>query len=94
MKDGNVCIAYTERMQRLYCTGVIPYCYVFTNTNTRIGYKKMFELVFAQLAQAARTIIHWPHIHGTDKGLRTIGLDMCNKQAGGMHIKYALHMEY
>ena len=44
----------------------------------------MFELIFSVLAQASQSLVHWPYIHGTEQGLRTIGLDMCNKQAGGM----------
>lgn len=53
--------------------------------NTRVGYKKLFEVVFSVLSEASRTIIRWPHIDSTERGLRTIGLDMCAKQAGGMY---------
>ncbi|KAH8684403.1 hypothetical protein BGZ60DRAFT_165405 [Tricladium varicosporioides] len=63
---------------------IIPYCYAFTNWNTRPGYKVLFDLLFSTLAEAGRFIIHFPHIHQTSTGLRTIGLDMCKKQAGGL----------
>jgi hypothetical protein len=63
--------------------GIIPYCYAFTNWNTRVGYKVLFDLLFSTLSNAGRFIIHFPYIHQTQTGLRTIGLDMCKKQAGG-----------
>jgi hypothetical protein len=78
----NVCCAYAL----LIPTGILTYCHVFTNINTRKGYYFMFRLIFTTLAEAARTIIHFPYIHGTELGLRTIGLDMCKKQAGGKYM--------
>ena len=89
----------SKRMFRIYCAyawntltqrlGIIPYCYAFTNWNTRPGYKVLFDLLFSTLADAGRFIIHFPYIHQTSTGLRTIGLDMCKKQAGG---KYSLYI--
>jgi hypothetical protein len=92
----NICFAYAYLMLTSLL-GIIPYCYAFTNWNTRPGYKVLFDLLFTTLADAGRFIVHFPHIHQTSTGLRTIGLDMCKKQAGGEYMLdicsvYAKHL--
>jgi hypothetical protein len=81
----NMYSAYTQYILTLFL-GIIPYCYAFTNWNTRLGYKVLFDLLFSTLANAGRFIVHFPHIHQTPTGLRTIGIDMCRKQAGGEYM--------
>jgi hypothetical protein len=66
--------------------GILTYCYVFTNMNTRQGYKVIFKDIFDTLREAGRGLIYFPHIHFTDNGIRTIGLDMCKKQASGEYM--------
>ena len=51
--------------------------------NTRLRYKDIFKVVFETLGEAGRGFVYFPYIHFTDTGIRTIGLDMCKKQAGG-----------
>jgi hypothetical protein len=50
-------------------------------TDTRNMYYLMFKELFKVLAQVGQSPITFQHIHGY--GLVTIGVDMCNKQAGG-----------
>jgi hypothetical protein len=70
----------------LMLAGIIPYCYAFTNLNTRSGYFQMFQMIFKQIANAGRILVHWSYLHNTLNGIKTIGLDMCKKQAGGKYM--------
>jgi hypothetical protein len=83
---------YTKRMlyisyayALLMLIGILTYCYVFTNMNTRLGYKDIFKTIFNTLGEAGRSLVHFPYFHFTESGIRTIGLDMCKKQAGGRY---------
>jgi hypothetical protein len=85
---------YTRRMLYIFyayallmLVGILTYCYVFTNMNTRKGYKDIFKTIVDTLSEAGRGLIHFPYLHFTESGIRTIGLDMCKKQAGGMHTR-------
>ena len=64
--------------------GILVYAYVFVNTDSRVAYKTMFTRLFTVLEQVSRQNIKFPYIHHTQRGIRTISLDMCKKQAGGM----------
>ncbi len=64
--------------------GINVYCYAFLNLETREAYATMFSQIFLVLEDVARSPIRFPHIHGGEQGLRTVTIDMCNKQAGGM----------
>ena len=70
----------------LMLAGIILYCYIFTNLNTRSGYFQMFQMIFKQIANAGRILVHWSYLHNTLNGIKTIGLDMCKKQAGGKYM--------
>ena len=83
----------SKRMLRIFLAyamlmlaGIIPYCYAFTNLNTRSGYFQMFQMIFKQIANAGRILVHWSYLHNTLNGIKTIGLDMCKKQAGGKYM--------
>lgn len=43
----------------------------------------MFTAVFETLSNVSRGGVVFAHIDQTNRGLRTITLDMCRKQAGG-----------
>ena len=42
----------------LILAGIIPYYYVFTNLNTRLGYFQMFQIIFKQIANTRRILVH------------------------------------
>jgi hypothetical protein len=52
--------------------------------NSRKGYASMFKAIFEVLDNAAHTRVRFAYLDQVDKGLRTIGLDMCKKQAPGI----------
>jgi hypothetical protein len=57
------------------------------NWDSRIAYKSLFTRIFKVLETTSRIVIKFPYIHNVERGIRTIGLDMCKKQAGGMYIR-------
>lgn len=76
--------------------GILPFCYAFTNWDSREGYATLFRLIFSTIANAGRFVIQFPYIHNTNFGIRTIGVDMCKKQAGGKHTLsiYTIYTNY
>ena len=64
--------------------GIKVWVYAFLNLETHAIYAKIFELVFQVLGDTARKPVQFAHIHGT--GLRTITVNMCKKQAGGLYM--------
>jgi hypothetical protein len=70
----------------LILAGIIPYYYVFTNLNTRLGYFQMFQIIFKQIANTRRILVHWSYLHNTLNRIKTIGLNIYKKQAGGKYI--------
>jgi hypothetical protein len=40
-------------------------------------------MVFRQIANAGQILVHFSYLHHTERGVKTIGVDMCKKQAGG-----------
>jgi hypothetical protein len=66
--------------------GTLVYVYAFMNWDSRIAYKSLFTWIFKVLETTSQTVIKFPYIYNVDRGIRTIGLDMCKKQAGGMYI--------
>ena len=75
--------AYPQHISSWYFAGIIPYCYAFTNLNTRPGYLQLFTMIFRQIANAGQILVHFSYLHQTERGVKTIGVDMCKKQAGG-----------
>jgi hypothetical protein len=78
----NICPAYIK----LIVVGLYVYAYAFTNKDTRFGYFKLFTFIFQTLAEVSRQPVKFWHIHQAENSIRTIGLDMCKKQARGKHI--------
>jgi hypothetical protein len=62
--------------------------------NSRKGYAEMFKAIFEVLDNAAGTRIRFAYLDQTEQGIRTIGLDMCRKQAPGIYSAYALRILY
>ena len=46
----------------------------------------MFKLMFTVLQDVSRRPIYFSHIHGGEQGIRTVTVDMCNKQGPGEYI--------
>jgi hypothetical protein len=46
----------------------------------------LFTQIIKVLGNAAQQTIKWPYLSGSDQGIRTVGLDMCKKQAGGKYM--------
>ena len=57
------------------------YAYVWMNYDSRKAYTTMFQALFDALGEAVNEPIRFQHIH--NRGIATISVDMCNKQAGG-----------
>jgi hypothetical protein len=70
----------------LMLVGIIPYCYAFTNLNTRLGYFQMFQMIFKQIANTGHILVYWSYLYNTLNGIKTIGLNMCKKQVGGKYM--------
>ncbi|RKF71472.1 hypothetical protein GcM3_101022 [Golovinomyces cichoracearum] len=59
------------------------YFCAFINTDTRESYATMFKEIFRVLDDVGRFSVQVGHIHHTEDALRTVTVDMCNKQASG-----------
>jgi hypothetical protein len=70
----------------LMLAGIIPYYYVFINLNTRLGYFQMFQMIFKQITNTGHILVHWSYLHNTLNRIKTIGLNICKKQAGGKYM--------
>jgi hypothetical protein len=66
--------------------GIIPYCYIFTNLNTRLGYFQIFQIIFKQITNTGRILVHWSYLYNTLNRIKTIGLNIYKKQAEGKYI--------
>jgi hypothetical protein len=89
----HMCQAYAKQI--LIYSGINVYCYAFLNLETREAYAGMFIELFQILEDVGRSPIRFPHIHGGEKGIRTITVDMCKKQGPGIMCTckdYAMHM--
>lgn len=67
---------------------ILPYIHVFTNLNSRRGYRIMWGEAFKILEDVSGETVRFSYMTRPETrwGLKTIGLDMCGKQAGGKHI--------
>ena len=54
----------------------------------------MFSEIFQTLGDVARSPIQFVYIHKGEKGVRTVTLDMCNKQAPGITSICKTHVKY
>jgi hypothetical protein len=79
---SSICSTYA----RLTFVGIVVYAYAFLNWDSRRAYAQLFKLLFSLVEEACREKMQFWHIHKTERSVRTIGVDMCNKQAGGMYM--------
>lgn len=91
-----VSLVYATHIQSIYnvytkliLLGILVYAYAFINLDTRAAYYMLFTRIFEVLANASRQTLRFCYLHHTNRGIRSIGLDMCMKQAGG---KYMYHI--
>ena len=70
----------------------LVYVYVFINIETRVTYAKMFEEVFRVLGEVSREPVRWAYLDSTSTGIRTVGVDMCKKQAPGIEPAFVQHI--
>lgn len=64
--------------------GIDTHAYIFINLDTTKAYTLLFSRFFAAIADVTRQPIRFAYLHH-GQGIRTITVDMCNKQAAGMH---------
>lgn len=78
-------ISYTKLKVKFF-SGLNTFVYAFVNLETRKAYATMFSRIFQVLCDVARHPIKFPHINGGEEGIRVATIDMCRKQAPGMHL--------
>lgn len=72
--------------------GIDVYAYAWITRDTREVYAQLFHNLFRVLGEVARKPVSFAHIHTF--GIRSISVDMCSKQAGGMLSLYSAYTQY
>jgi hypothetical protein len=82
----SICLAYAMHIynvHQLISLGLLTYGYAFLNWDVRKVYRILFKQIFKVFENTAQQTVNWPYMSSSNQGIRTIGLDMCKKQAGG-----------